>query len=168
MERNSKFSIKKAIIPVLGLLGIAGIANGQTPVKVHYLDGTEQTFNVAAAGKLYFSNASLMISLDGTTTPTTIPVALIRKIMFEGGSTTGIKNNEGIAEQMHIFPNPAQNYFRIEATGNELLNVRILDLNGKELSAGKYKSGSQVAIAHLSQGVYIVNINKQYFKLVKQ
>lgn len=68
---------------LLVLLSICSLANGQTGVMVTYYDGTEQVFNVAASGKLYFASDNLQIKLsEASSSTTTIPVSIIRKINF--------------------------------------------------------------------------------------
>ncbi|MBL7813770.1 MAG: T9SS type A sorting domain-containing protein [Saprospiraceae bacterium] len=57
----------------------------QTGVKVYYYNGTSQAFNVTTTGKLYFESDNLSIQMDEAATPTTIPVSIISKIIFEAG-----------------------------------------------------------------------------------
>lgn len=86
------------------LLLASALSFAQTGVNVTYYDGTLQGFNVAAAGKLYFESDNLYVKLDGTTTPTTIPVNIIRKITFSGTlATTSFGNN---SDNLVLYPNP--------------------------------------------------------------
>jgi|GEM_PF-1369115 len=64
------------------LLFVSTHSFSQTGVRVTYYDGSIQSFMVGVAGKLYFSADNLLVKSDGTVTPTTIPVSIIRKITF--------------------------------------------------------------------------------------
>lgn len=165
---KSKILANRFLIPIVGLMLSPVLAQAQTPVKVNYNDGTAQFFPVESTGKMYFSNDNLMLSTDATSSPTTIPISLIRAITFEADNTTGLNDKESAATSISIYPNPANSYFTIADTKNQKLLLSIFDLNGKQLSAGNFISGDRVAINHLAAGLYIVKINNQQFKLIKQ
>ena len=86
----------------------------QTGVTVTYYDGNTQAFNVSTAGKLYFASDNLYVKTDGTTTPTTIPVNIIRKITFSNAlatTTFGENNNH-----LMLYPNPSSDVIRIKSS----------------------------------------------------
>ncbi len=160
--------IKVAICTLLFLFG-AGWAHGQTTVKVMLHDSSEQSYSVEANGKLWFNSNSLVINTDNTGTEITIPLSDIRRITMEGtGGGTGINEVVKSQENIRIYPNPASSYFEVEASGHEKLNVRIFNTNGTLVASDTYTSGSRVNIAHLTTGIYVVVVNNQSFKLIKQ
>ncbi len=162
--------IKSKVFPgTLFLLLSAGWAYGQTEVKVTLLDNTEQTYSVEAAGKLWFNGSNLVVNTDGSATPVSIPLSDIRKITFDGEeNTTGVTEVAISKTTINIFPNPADNYFMLKAPDAVKLNVRIFNTNGSQVAGGMYESGGRVDIRHLTPGIYVVVVNDQSFKLIKQ
>ena len=159
----------KGFATSLLLLFAAKFASGQTAVKVTFFNQTEQNYLIDSSGKIWFDSNNLIINTTNVAAQTTIPIADIRKITFDGDSTTtGINKVTANNEAISILPNPASNYFKIESSGGKNLDVRIYNTSGAQVASGTYASGNQVDISYLTTGIYVVVINKQSFKLIKQ
>lgn len=62
-----------------------------------------------------------------------------------------------VAAQPDIFPNPAGEYFSLQTTGNEsLLEVKLLDMLGREVGNQAISNGGNVAISTLPNGLYLI------------
>lgn len=156
--------IKK--LTFLLLLLLSSYSFSQTGVTVTYYDGTTQGFNVTTAGKLYFATDNLYVKLDGTTTPTTIPVTIIQKITF--GATL---SNAAFGENKNnlvLYPNPSSDVFRIKSEANEELKINIYSLQGQLVHQGKYQSDEEVNVSNLTVGLYLVQVNGLTIKFSKK
>ena len=146
---------------------VSSYSFAQTGVTVTYYDGTTQGFNVTTAGKLYFATDNLYVKLDGTTTtPTTIPVTIIRKITFSNALNTTIfgenKNN------LVLFPNPSLDVIRIKSDENEELKTKMYSLQGQLVLEGTYQSNQDIDVSNLSSGLYLVQVNGLTIKFSKK
>lgn len=65
---------------------------------------------------------------------------------------------------VYVFPNPVTNFLYVQGT-NDSANLLVYDLNGKCLLK---ETGSEVDVAALSQGTYILQINNQFVKFIKK
>lgn len=138
----------------------------QTGVIVTYYDGTTQNFNVTTAGKLYFLNNDLNVKIDGASTPTSIPVTIIRKITFSNTlATTTFGENKN---NMVLYPNPSSGIIRINSDSYENLNVKIFSLTGQLVKQGVYQPQGDIDISDLSRGLYLVQVNNVTFKFSKK
>lgn len=157
-------TIQKIIFLLFFLVSSYSFA--QTGVIVTYYDGTTQGFNVTTAGKLYFASDNLYVKLNGTTTPTTIPVTIIQKITFSTtlASTTFGENNKYLV----LYPNPSSDIFKIKSDVNEGLKINIYSLQGKLVHKGNYQSDEDINISNLSSGLYLVQVNGLTIKFSKK
>lgn len=139
----------------------------QTGVIVTYYDGTTQNFNVATTGKLYFSNDDLNVKKDATTAVTTIPVSIIRKIVFSAtvlGTPTIGENKNNLA----LYPNPGSDAIQIKSDNVEELDVKIYALTGQLVQQGIYQSNKSIDVSSLAKGLYLVQANGLTVKFSKK
>ena len=66
--------------------------------------------------------------------------------------------------QVYVFPNPVVNTLNIQGV-DENTPLEVYNLTGKSLLKDK---GTELDIASLSQGTYILRINNQYVKFIKK
>jgi len=79
-------------------------------------------------------------------------------------ATTGTTQLE--AQRLKVYPNPTQDVFRI--TENTLVKrVRVLNIIGRLALDRKIQNGEQLSIAHLRQGMYLVQMLDAENKIVK-
>lgn len=148
------------------LLLASGCSFAQTGIKVTYYDGTEQAFSIAAAGKLYFETDNLYVRADAATTPTTIPVSIIRKITFSSAlSIPAFGENRN---NLVLSPNPGADVIRIKSDANEDLKTKIYSLTGQLILQGTYQPGQDIDVSGLSQGLYLVQVNGLTIKFSKK
>jgi hypothetical protein len=84
-------------------------------------------------------------------------------------AASGVDITEFSNPAVHIFPNPAADFLRIETSSNEF-RVFITDVSGKAVAIGK-ENRSEIDITHLSAGFYMAvivtekgNISRQFVK----
>lgn len=65
-----------------------------------------------------------------------------------------------------IYPNPVRNFFNV-LTDKAIFNIEIFDMMGKLILSGTYNKNQLIDVNHLSNGVYIVRINNEKFKITK-
>lgn len=155
----------RTILPMLLLLATS-YSFSQTGVIVTYYDGTTQNFNVDTNGKLYFSNDDLNVKQDGTTAITTIPVNIIRKIVFSNtlGTQTFGENKNNVA----LYPNPSTDLIQIKSDSAEDLNVKIYALTGQLIKQGIFQPNQSIDISSLAKGLYLVQVNSLTVKFSKK
>ncbi|HOZ75839.1 MAG TPA: T9SS type A sorting domain-containing protein [Flavobacterium sp.] len=145
---------------------VSSYSIAQTGVNVTYYNGTNQTFNVAATGKLYFETDNLFVKTDATTTPTTIPVNIIRKITFSNVLvTTTFGDNAG---NVMLYPNPGSGVIRIQSEVEEPLKTKIYSLTGQLVLQGIYQSNHDIDVSALACGLYLVQVNGLTIKFSKK
>ncbi|MBS3913720.1 MAG: T9SS type A sorting domain-containing protein [Bacteroidetes bacterium] len=155
----------KLFLSFLLLLSVS-FSLAQTGVVVTYYDNSTQGFNVSTSGKLYFSNDNLNIKADGSATPTSIPVSIIRKVTFSNTlSTTTFGENDN---HMVLFPNPSSDIIRISADTIENLEVNIYAMTGQLVQKGSYTVNQDIDISGIPPGLYLVQANNITFKFVKK
>jgi hypothetical protein len=153
-------------ITYLLFLMVCSYSIAQTGVNVTYYDGNNQTFNVAATGKLYFANDNLFVKTDATTTSTMIPVNIIRKITFSNAlATSPFGNNE---DNLLLYPNPSSDVIRIKSDGYEALKTKIYSLTGQLMLDGIYQSNQDIDVSLLASGLYLVQVNGLTIKFSKK
>ncbi|RZJ69069.1 T9SS type A sorting domain-containing protein [Flavobacterium sp.] len=155
---------KKIILFCLLLIGLASFA--QTGVTVTYYDGTTQGFNVTAAGKLYFEQDNLLVKIEASSVPTTIPVSIIRKIAFSNSLATETfgQNKSNVV----LYPNPASDAIKIKADNFDTLETKIYSLSGQLVLKGNFQSGQDIDVSALTSGLYLVQVNGITIKFSKK
>lgn len=66
---------------------------------------------------------------------------------------------ENGVDELMIYPNPVNNELKINGSGNEISNIRIVDLSGKTVYQEAKFMGS-IDISFLEQGVYLINFER--------
>ena len=59
-----------------------------------------------------------------------------------------------------IFPNPTSDYLNFSLQGNSNSNnFELYDINGRKVMASTIRSGEQLNMSHLTEGIYLYNVN---------
>lgn len=66
-----------------------------------------------------------------------------------------------------IYPNPTSAYFSVKGI-QQKTKIEVVDMAGKVVLATSITNGSPINIERLSKGVYLIKINGQILKLIKQ
>ena len=136
-------------------------------IKVVKLDGQEYSKAFALIGRLEFANDSMyLVGLDGQILGCELKTD-VHKIAFGNDSTTAIPSVEKDAN-IRIYPNPVQQSLIIKgAQTNEI--IRIFTLNGTVLTTAKvHDELTTVDVSNLPAGQYLLQVNTQIMKLIKQ
>ncbi|HET8837571.1 MAG TPA: T9SS type A sorting domain-containing protein [Flavobacteriaceae bacterium] len=79
----------------------------------------------------------------------------------------GIENNSKLADQIILYPNPAENELHIQMTSGILLKrMTIYNLQGQEILVQKRKEA--INIENLTSGMYLLKIETDKGTLVRQ
>jgi len=80
--------------------------------------------------------------------------------------STGLNTLEEEAETWNLFPNPAQDYFKIENVKNGT-PILVQDITGREVITDTYK-GTEINISFWQKGVYLIKIgDAKTLRLIK-
>lgn len=154
------------IFCLIVMFWIIDISIAQTGLTVTYYDGTTQNFTVETAGKMYFDTNNLYIKTNVSATPTTIPVSIIRKIIFTDVlSTDTMEQNQ---QKLVLYPNPTNGFFRFSSDEQLDFNLRIFNLKGQLVLEGNYTTEQDIDVSRLTHGIYMVQANGITFKFIKQ
>ncbi|MBR2168394.1 MAG: T9SS type A sorting domain-containing protein [Paludibacteraceae bacterium] len=148
MQRISQF-----VLLVL-LLSCTQFANG---VQLSQSSTNAQTSSIVLHnGWLYFKNTNGdVISRER--------ISDIRSIVFTDNTQSGIQEIEIPENNIRIYPNPVQETLNIES--NESVSYKIFDLDGRLLLNGE---GNSIGVSSLKTGTYLLQINNNTLKFIKQ
>ncbi|MFK7781212.1 T9SS type A sorting domain-containing protein [Psychroserpens sp.] len=71
--------------------------------------------------------------------------------------TLGVENFT--VEGLKIYPNPAENILNIKTDRNEILNLTILDVVGKEVIQTSLESTTRIDVSKLEAGIYLIKFD---------
>ncbi len=88
---------------------------------------------------------------------------------FLNNSTLNSEEFESEAfNQFKIYPNPAKNILKIESSLNKFGKVKLFDLNGILILQKELNYSNTLNISDLTDGIYLLRIENQTFKIIKQ
>ncbi len=157
-------AVKHFTMLVFLFLGISSYA--QTGVVITFYDGTTQNYNVTSTGKLYFDSDNLFVKIDGTANSTSIPVTIIKKIIFSETLSNNILGDN--KHNMVLYPNPSSDLIKIKSQIQEELDVKIYSLTGQLVLRGVYQSDEDIDVSQISSGLYLVQVNGLTIKFSKK
>ena len=132
-------------------------------IVVFLNDGTEQTYNLSEADRLYFEdNTKLVIEEGLTKSPVTIPLADIRKITCS--ETEGTTENPDL--DLGIFPNPVHDVLTFRnLQGKQSISLYALD--GRLIKSFEAYGNQAVDVSDLPMGLYLVKTQTRTLKMIK-
>ena len=130
------------------LLLIIGILTGraQTTVEVRLQDGGVHSYEMGATGKPY----SHLVSN-------------IEKMLFS--YEVSIEDIE--TADCKVYPNPASSFLKINVNNTEIIHYQLFSIDGRMLMAGDCHNDEGINISTLPQGLYLLKVNGQTFKISK-
>ena len=134
-----------------------------TQVVIMMNDGTEQTYMLTEADRLYFEdNTKLVIEQVLTKNTVTIPLADIRKLTCHDTESTA----ENAVATVSISPNPVHDVLVLHnLSGNETICIYALD--GRLMKCFEAQSDQATDISELRKGIYLVKTESQTLKMIK-
>ena len=147
------------------LLLLCGIVVGEaqtTTVEVRLQSGGIHSYEMSATGKLYFQNDYLFID-DGINTPYSFQVSDVEKMLF----SYNISIEDIVTEECRVYPNPVSSFLKISSANTEVNHYRLFSIDGRELVSGSCHNDETVNVSALPQGLYLLKVNGQTFKISK-
>lgn len=139
-------------------------AMAQSGVVVQYTTNQEQAFILNDQGKIYFSGSNLMIAQSNGRTQT-IAISDIRKLYFQ--TNLSISEDITVDNNIILYPNPAKDQIKLSNIKAHTL-ISVYSMDGK-LLINQFSSPDQIInVGNLQKGLYIVKVNGETFKLIKQ
>lgn len=146
------------------IMGMAFSMEAQsTQVIVTLNDGTEQSYIMVEADRMYFEdNTILVIEMGEYKNTVKIPLADIRKLTCL--ETEGTNENEATA--LSIFPNPVHDALVIRnLQGSQTVNIYALD--GRLMKTFAASGEQAIDISDLAMGIYLVRTESATLKMIK-
>jgi hypothetical protein len=144
------------------VVDISNIANGNM-TETGYFDvfiyGNSAGYDGAWNVYPYFESGNIIISSLVYSDPNYVPGFYLVKSSSLGMGDNTISN-------FNIHPNPSSSNVKISAIETQIKTIDVYDLNGKLLISNQYNSvaTTDLNVADLSSGIYLLKINKQVSK----
>ena len=114
--------------------------------------------SVSSPDKFYVFNNKLFFQADDG-------VNGLELWSYDANSNANVENF--ISNSFKLFPNPAKNYFRLEKTNLEILNIKVFNILGSVVK--KYSSAqNKYDISSLPKGVFLLEITTDKGKGLKK
>lgn len=160
-----KHLFKSVAIGVLFSSSLQAVA--QTEVLIKLKDaGEEKKYVVEDKGKLSFSSTKLFIEQKASDAVVSYDLNSIRTVRFVQG-TSGNETVFADGGGVFLYPNPATDVFYL-ANGEDGVMVNLYSVDGALLLRQKYVQEAGVSVSGLPDGLYIVEVANQMFKLEKR
>ncbi len=139
------------------------MAAQSTQIVVFLNDGTEQTYNMVDADRLYFEdNTKLVIEQGAYKNTVRIPLADIHKITCS--ETVSTEENSDLA--LNIFPNPVHDMLTFRnLQGKQTISLYAID--GRLMKTFEVSGNQSIDISELPIGLYLVKTQTQTLKMIK-
>ena len=159
-----KFYFLMLFLSLLG--GIAEIKAQSIVIRTS--DGTESTDQLTSLHKFTFSNNQLVLSYnDGTSA--LFDLSSVDKVFFEDVMTdvnTALLND---GTTLSLYPNPATDLLLFKNLPEDNAAVKIYRMDGKLMLNTQLTSDTpSLDVSTLPNGLYIVKMNDQTLKFIKQ
>ena len=139
-------------------------------MRIEYLDETEKTELLSNIARWEIDGANeqfRLVALDGTILAERNLYDDIRRIAFVDYNGPTV-SNDNANKMFSIYPNPTSSSLCIEGL-NQGETIRVFSLDGQLLvsqTAGAVYTS--LDLTSLQTGVYLIQINTEFFKIIKQ
>ena len=158
--------MKRILLFATSSLLALSTAYSANTLKIWQLDGSEKTEALSVVGKITLTNDAVTLYSTTNEILSTTPITSVRKITFEEGTSTNVKNWSD--SKLKVFPNPTQDNILIEGI-REGETVRIYSLQGVLLKSVKAELGTtQIPVSDLSVGTYLLQVETDVLKFIKE
>ncbi len=138
------------------MLDVSSI-NSQSVTEIGFFDTHPENNNVAFNGAW-----NIYPYLDSGT----IIVSDIERGLFLLQKSTTLSQTEFSANQIKVYPNPTQNFIKIEGAETKTYHLKIYNHQGSLVKTVEAQPQHKINIADLKQGFYFVNIDNTYTKKI--
>ena len=139
---------------------ICGVQVMATSLVIERASGADMLQDIALIGKWVFVGSDLQLLDKSGNVLASEPIANVRKITFTQSSTAV----ENVTEaEILVYPNPTQDMLYIN--GIEAQTLRVYDLQGHMVVT---TVGTEVNVAPLSMGTYLLQVGTQVVRFIKQ
>ena len=118
--------------------------------------------DIAIIGKWVFVENTIQLLDKSGDTLATEPIADIKKIQFATNGTNA-DLNDTVVRTIIVYPNPTQDILMIQGAESQML--RVYNLQGSLLQT---EWGNQIAVSHLPDGTYLLQIGTQVVRFIKR
>lgn len=138
----------------------------QNGVIIKFKDNTEKTALFSSLSKLTFSNGNIVLNItDGEDDFYTL--SSVRKIIFSNTSQTEQLPLDNL--KLILYPNPASGYIQLKNIPDGMHSVMIYRLDGAVVYSGTLSAiDNQIDLGELPKGFYVLKMNDNALKFVKQ
>lgn len=140
-------------------------------MRIEYIIGDDYQTSISSIARWEIDGVNekfRLIALDGTILAERNLYDDIRRIVFledDGGPTVDVDDN---LLHIKVFPNPAQEMIYIEGL-NEGEIIRLFSLDGQLLiSQIANASSTAISVNSLSNGIYLIQVDTEIVKFIKQ
>jgi|WetSurMetagenome_2_1015567.scaffolds.fasta_scaffold199936_2 hypothetical protein len=165
---NLKQMKQRLFLTIFLLIAGVSFVEAQS-MAIRMKDGTGQTIGLSSLEKVTFSNTNLLINqISGATE--SYSLSKIRKIYFES-VPTGVDDEtlNRSSQKLSFFPNPVESiiYFRNIPNENSILKIYRMD-GSMVLQPQISTDNNSLDVSDLDRGFYIIVVNNQASKFIKQ
>lgn len=118
--------------------------------------------DIAIIGQWVFVGNTIQLLDKSGNILATEPIASIKKIQFATNGTNA-DVNDAVVHTIIVYPNPTQDILMIQGAESQML--RVYNLQGSLLQT---EWGNQIAISHLPDGTYLLQIGTQVVRFIKK
>lgn len=154
---------------IISLLTIALTAIAETSLIIKPLNGEEQAKALTQIGYVKVSEDSLFVYSHSDYLYSKSAIKDIQHIRYGEPNNTPTRNLDGSSVMLscRVYPNPAQDILILENANCE--KAHVFDLNGHLLqSVNLHGVQNTVNVSSLPIGEYILMLNNQTYKFIKQ
>ena len=149
------------------------VIGGVTQIKAQSIiiktnDGGESTSLISAVHKFTFVDNQLLLSYDDGTS-TVFDLSLVDKMYFEDVKTEVNESLLSDGTALLLYPNPVTEMLQFKNLPVDNSIVNIFSIDGKIVMQAQISSDDQTLdVSNLSAGLYIIQLNSQTLKFIKQ
>ena len=153
-------SMKNTFILICALL--CSLQTMAVSLVIEHRSGADLLQDIATIGKWVFVEDELQLLDRSGSILATESIAEIKKITFAvSGPATNMESVQSNA--ILVYPNPTQDVLMIQGVAAQTL--RVYDLQGRLIST---TNGTQVDVAHLADGTYLLQVGTQIIRFIKK
>lgn len=152
------------------LLGAVTTISGQTgSMSLDIIKWTGESKNVELKSihKITFSENDLIVNYESEDAES-VDMLSIRKLVFKETNSTGIISPENREDKISISMNPGDNRIFLNNLPEGKHLVKIYSTTGSLTHNEEVTQGSSINVNNLKSGVYVVTVNNQAIKFVRQ